>query len=109
MNGYPSITGTIWRPARRYTVDVVLQSRTPEYGSGRIYPKTTVGHDRIAFLFLGIAKKWGRLPVGLLYQMPHVVRDYFAPELLLGRRCEPRMSEITGVQKCPSCRPGLTV
>jgi len=33
-------------------VDVVLQSRTPKHGTGRIHPKTAARHDRIAFLLL---------------------------------------------------------
>src|SRR5690606_32987550 len=47
------------RSARRYSVDVVLQSRAPKHGSGRIYPETAVGHDRIAFLLLAIAINGG--------------------------------------------------
>lgn len=47
------------RTARRHVVDVVLQSRAPKYGSGRIYPKTAVSHGRVAFLLLPIAKNGG--------------------------------------------------
>ncbi|RBL79175.1 hypothetical protein DDE05_59760 [Streptomyces cavourensis] len=36
-----------------------LQSRARKYGSGRIYPKTAVCHDRVAFPLLAIAKKGG--------------------------------------------------
>lgn len=46
-------------PARRHAVDVVLQSEAPEYGLGRIYPKTVVSHGRVAFLLLTIAKNQG--------------------------------------------------
>lgn len=47
------------RTARRHAVDMVLQSRAPKYGSGWIYPKTAVGHGRVAFLLLAIAKNGG--------------------------------------------------
>jgi len=40
-------------------VDVVLQSRAPKYGSGRIYPKTAARHGRVAFLLLAIAINGG--------------------------------------------------
>src|SRR5690606_13942197 len=44
---------------RRHAVDVVLQSRAPKYGSGRIYPKTAARHGRVAFLLLAIAINGG--------------------------------------------------
>jgi transposase InsO family protein len=48
--------------ARRHAVDVVLQSRTPKYGTGRIYPKTAASHGRVVFLLLPIAKNGGDYP-----------------------------------------------
>src|SRR5690606_27944102 len=44
---------------RRHAVDVVLQSRAPKYGSGRICPKTAARHGRVAFLLLAIAINGG--------------------------------------------------
>src|SRR5690606_33938256 len=40
-------------------MDVVLQSRTPKYGIGRIHPKTAAGHGRIALLLLSTVKNGG--------------------------------------------------
>lgn len=45
-------------------MDVVLQSRTPKYGIGRIHPKTAAGHGCIALLLLGTVKNGG-ITVGL--------------------------------------------
>jgi len=44
---------------RAATQWMFLQSRAPKHGSGRIYPETAVGHDRIAFLLLAIAINGG--------------------------------------------------
>lgn len=35
---------------RRHAVDVQLQSPPPTHGLGRVYPKTTAGHDRVTLL-----------------------------------------------------------
>ena len=37
-------------------MDVVLQQRSPEYGSGRFYPKAASGHGCITVLLLGPVK-----------------------------------------------------
>lgn len=47
------------RTARHHTVDVALQSRESKYDSVQIYPRASIGHDRVAFLLLAIAKNEG--------------------------------------------------
>lgn len=47
-------------------LDVVLQSRTPEYGLGRIHTETAVGHGRVSFYFCDPVRM-GALPKEFAY------------------------------------------
>jgi len=54
-----SAQGTLEMTQDSYTVQVEIQSRPPEYGPGRHYPKTATGHGCVTVLLLAALKKGG--------------------------------------------------